>query len=192
MTWAATFEAIRSALVVASGLSDGAVVPFDGPQPFADPVMRLSVLVDRGVEPRPMRRRTVLPTPETRVQRDLYQQREVTVTARVESVSAATSANAMTYLQEAIEGLYRLGPEDPVLVDWTGPARTLRDANITLVRTYPILTFSGTRGGENQFPLDGRALTVYTTDLIFRYVRERTDCLVRTIGSAPITIEIGA
>lgn len=180
-TWAEIFEVIRLAIRDAAGLADGLVIDYDAATPFAsDALIRLRVLDDTGCEPRPFVTLSA-PDPEDgfRCVRTLWQQREVVVTAHCEALTPAT---AKSVAHDIVDGLDLIGPEAATTLELTGPSEWLASCNVVLV---------GVEGGivQHSRTVDGRTLAVYTIDLRFRYLRERTDpALVRTIAEAEISL----
>lgn len=99
-TYATAREAIRSAIVAASGLDTAAVVWGNAGQPISDPVIRLFVSSDVDIVPT----REVLTAAGSDYTRAVSTIREWTVQVRAETVATATSSDALN-----VSGQIRLG-----------------------------------------------------------------------------------
>jgi hypothetical protein len=182
------YEVIRQAIVAATSLDDGLVVWQDAAQPFASDgvLIRLDALADRGVEWQPLEDLTDNDDEAVTLQRSLRQNREVSVACSVETISAGPSGAACDVAQLLVDGLDMYGAEDPETILFTGPKELLEAAGVVFIEAGSITPHSRL--------VDGRMLTVYSVDLLFRYLRQRDDTNLRTISTvrADVTPQVAA
>lgn len=143
-------DAIRTAVVVASRLPDGAVVWADGPRPFAsDPFILLSM--PSAVPGHDRVFRTDDATTGNKAF-DVESMQDLTVTIRVETLDTAGAFNAQAACERARVGFWRDSTTD-----------SLRAVNCCWVGELGAI-------GRQDYVVDQRRVCAYSVDMLFRAV----------------------